>query len=355
MQRPRLNSTGFTLVELLVVIAIIGILVALLLPAIQMAREAARRSQCQNNIRNLGTATQNFLSANKRFPPGQEKNEDPGSNLGYGAHWSAYILPYFEENVIFKGVTFAAQIGGSEGGNWASAGSGYGSATLSSTDRTQRNVAASETILSVSRCPSMGIQENYLNISEANWTVLRRVPASYVANCSGIIKVDYDSRVGRQAENQRFWNKTDGIFFNGSKTKPKDINDGLSKTACLGEVLPEPRVSEPGTSEHSMNQPGPFASNSQKDHWFIGGDDADETRDVSECWGTTAVPIGLSKEHKPWGEYEFGYGSRHNGGNSAHILMGDCSVHLLNGEIAPKVFSAIGTRSRGETTGDFTK
>ena len=78
------SSRGFTLVELLVVIAIIGILVALLLPAIQAAREAARRSQCMNNLKQIGIALQNYHSAHKTFPPGVA--------LGEGAMWSGFIL-----------------------------------------------------------------------------------------------------------------------------------------------------------------------------------------------------------------------------------------------------------------------
>src|SRR5882724_1366526 len=83
------RGSAFTLVELLVVIAIIGILVALLLPAIQAAREAARRSQCQNNLKQIGLAITNYESATKTLPP--------GAFLGEGSAWSAFILPYLEE------------------------------------------------------------------------------------------------------------------------------------------------------------------------------------------------------------------------------------------------------------------
>src|SRR5689334_15848006 len=90
---------AFTLVELLVVIAIIGILVALLLPAIQAAREAARRAQCQNHMKNIGLAAQNYHSAKKTFPPGFVST-GPGSGVEAWA-WSTFLLPYLEEQAIF--------------------------------------------------------------------------------------------------------------------------------------------------------------------------------------------------------------------------------------------------------------
>lgn len=88
------RSKAFTLVELLVVIAIIGILVALLLPAIQSAREAARRNSCQNNVRQIGIAAHNYVDARKALPPGYTTN--PNSNF------NAYILPYIEETTAAK-------------------------------------------------------------------------------------------------------------------------------------------------------------------------------------------------------------------------------------------------------------
>jgi prepilin-type N-terminal cleavage/methylation domain-containing protein len=96
---------GFTLVELLVVIAIIGILVALLLPAVQAAREAARRSQCQNNLRQLGVAILNYESTKKEFPAGGI-NEDREVSGPHGPGWSILILPYMEEQALYDKYDF---------------------------------------------------------------------------------------------------------------------------------------------------------------------------------------------------------------------------------------------------------
>jgi prepilin-type N-terminal cleavage/methylation domain-containing protein len=90
------RGAGFTLVELLVVIAIIGVLVALLLPAVQAAREAARRSSCQNNLRQIGLATQNFHDTNNAFPPLRIAGAE-----GWGTFW-VLILPYTEQGALFE-------------------------------------------------------------------------------------------------------------------------------------------------------------------------------------------------------------------------------------------------------------
>jgi prepilin-type N-terminal cleavage/methylation domain-containing protein len=98
---PRFRSHGFTLVELLVVIAIIGILVALLLPAVQKIREAANRTQCANNLKQLGLALQNYRSDKGAFPPGRVK---VGTVDYHG--WITYILPYIDQENLFRQYRF---------------------------------------------------------------------------------------------------------------------------------------------------------------------------------------------------------------------------------------------------------
>jgi prepilin-type N-terminal cleavage/methylation domain-containing protein/prepilin-type processing-associated H-X9-DG protein len=97
------NRTGFTLVELLVVIAIIGVLVALLLPAVQAAREAARRTQCVNNLAQLIVAVHNYEMAHALYPPGTIEAQGPIQNHSWGYHhsWIVQLLPYFEEQVAY--------------------------------------------------------------------------------------------------------------------------------------------------------------------------------------------------------------------------------------------------------------
>ncbi len=99
----RVQRQGFTLVELLVVIAIIGVLVALLLPAVQAAREAARRSQCTNNMKQLGLGVLNFESGQKKLPPSGQCDSTGGASTTYMIHSTAtFILPHIEQNVVYS-------------------------------------------------------------------------------------------------------------------------------------------------------------------------------------------------------------------------------------------------------------
>src|SRR3954469_15351183 len=107
MPSQRLSRKGFTLVELLVVIAIIGVLVALLLPAVQAAREAARRTQCTNNIRQLGLSVHNFHDVNLVFPASQDQWIN-SKGVTIGCSWHTRILPFIEQQAVYQQYNFDA-------------------------------------------------------------------------------------------------------------------------------------------------------------------------------------------------------------------------------------------------------
>src|SRR5258708_46867 len=107
--RPR---AGFTLIELLVVIAIIAVLIALLLPAVQSAREAARRSQCLNNLMQISLAIKNYEAAHEMLPPGVVNPTGPIKNTpqGYHVSWMVQILPFLEQTAAFKHMDFSVGV-----------------------------------------------------------------------------------------------------------------------------------------------------------------------------------------------------------------------------------------------------
>ena len=102
---------GFTLVELLVVIAIIGILIALLLPAVQAARESARQIQCANNLKQIGLALANYENTNMAFPPGGDPSPFNGTYRMYGCSWMVWMLPYIEQENIYEPIDIQGTFG----------------------------------------------------------------------------------------------------------------------------------------------------------------------------------------------------------------------------------------------------
>jgi prepilin-type N-terminal cleavage/methylation domain-containing protein/prepilin-type processing-associated H-X9-DG protein len=195
-----MKRKGFTLVELLVVIAIIGILVGLLLPAVQAAREAARRMQCSNNLKQIGLACLNYESAMKRFPPG-----DLSVNNGAGeipqASTHAFLLPYIEGGNSYATFNFNAQVNGNA-----------------------VNTQARIQIIPSYHCPS-------------DPGVTRSIVASLIDAASA----NYMQCLGSTAlHNPTGATSTHGIFFRNSSTRVGAITDGLSNTALFAEIKKGP-------------------------------------------------------------------------------------------------------------------
>ncbi len=210
------RERGFTLVELLVVIAIIGILIALLLPAVQAAREAAKRSQCTNNLKQIGLAVHNYHDTFNGFPPGSVRFNLPGVSSWQTQHlsWAVRILPYLEQQAIYDQVCWEClQSWNSPPGN------------------TLRNID-----LAAYRCPT-----DYSDARVSNsWA-----PTNYVV-CSGADR------------NHGFSNSRNlGMFRENMSRRIADIDDGTSHTMMASEcMINEPWVCRGSCSDQNACQAG---------------------------------------------------------------------------------------------------
>ena len=246
----RSNRRGFTLVELLVVIAIIGILVGLLLPAVQAAREAARRMQCSNNLKQLGLSAHNFESANRKFPPGfiGEKNLSSGVNLNTNTYIGhlIYLFPYMEATAIYDSFTFKRDLNADKDGVGQPAATApmfqyWGSpvpsppaaaSPISCWDQHQYRIS---TLI----CPSdepYGNSESTATILRTSSTGLSMDPEGRFAVPNNLGRTNYLGAAGQLGYGIESRNAKRGIFFNRSKTKIGDISDGTSNTIMFGEV-----------------------------------------------------------------------------------------------------------------------
>ncbi len=243
----QLRKKGFTLVELLVVIAIIGILIGMLLPAVQQVREAARRTQCLNNMRQLGLACHNFESAFMRFPPGCNWNEtssDPqrGAPILQGGErvaWGVFLLPYIEQGNLESQFSQATN-------KWDT--SWWAAVRLAASSGGGSDVFLPGEVLPPFICPSdSGTDTN-------EWYSPSLAP-DYPANAGSVGKSNYIALAGAgnggseevtngtqpeiRGDMREFNNPSSsiiwGVFAKNSRTEIGQISDGTSNTFILGE------------------------------------------------------------------------------------------------------------------------
>jgi prepilin-type N-terminal cleavage/methylation domain-containing protein len=214
------RERGFTLIELLVVIAIIATLVAILLPAVQQAREAARRSTCKNNLKQLGIAMHNYHDTFNVFPPCyvdmRATNAAYPDNKGHWA-WSAFILPFMEQGSLYD----TLRVG-----------------NLTASEAIQANLTAMQTPIPSFRCPSdpgpsvhsTSDAPGYA-IEESTTATGRGLPVSNYVVANNTTNV----RQNRSSTGTDGTTGATGMFFRDSNTRMANITDGLSNTIMIGE------------------------------------------------------------------------------------------------------------------------
>lgn len=354
-QLKSLQRQAFTLVELLVVIAIIGVLVALLLPAVQAAREAARRSQCLNNLKQIGLAAQNFHASQERFPYGVVLKE--------GSMWSLYLAPYMEQQSLRNLVTVGKFTINSNGDvadgfddslNWAFPTPSYTTEQIMGLPQ-HKNLIACETPVPVFQCPSAGYRGGQFDNGQ-DWVVLKRQPCSYIGNASGIATNQNGTQepvpagAPALANNHDKMKRLDGVLFSNSEIDIKHILDGTSNTMLVGETFHDFEDVENNGFRKELS------IGNRQDHWYFGSDDIDTNPgfDMSEGIGSTGVPMNLqnlgpnqcsapgSPASTECRKLQLSFGSVHPGGMNAANCDG--SIAFISEDIDPVPWSALGTR-----------
>ena len=308
MNRKSKRLAGFTLVELLVVIAIIAMLVTLLLPAVQAAREAARRTQCQNKFKQICLSLHNYESARAEFPAGQEWKDTPGWS------WGTHTLPFMEESAVYDRIDFKEEF------------------------VSERNWPVNGTYIDAFICPNSANANAWIECCSGRQNGPNSVDDMRQSNMAGVSDSVGNGPKGSPSSVAR--TDGNGMLFNLRKLQMKNVTDGTSKTLFVGEITS-------AFGEHP----------------------SDGTTWIGHMWGnwncqTTAlgingvgsVPGGRDVNEDPLDgdggnrhtEYwrEVGFSSYHPGG--AHFTMVDGSVRLLSQDIDQFVLEAFTTRAGAE-------
>lgn len=314
-----LKRRGFTLIELLVVIAIIAMLIALLLPAVQQAREAARRTQCKNNLKQLGLALHNYADAHKMFPPGHLDSYaiKAGTTTLTARHqisWLTYLLPYVDQQNVYGLIDFN-QLGGL------------------TANSNPAFIPAGKTDIAVFICPSDPVGRFI-----ADWA-----PANYFASQGNLC----DCRDANCS----------GLFGHNSFTRLAWITDGLSQTIACGESLKgdmnpatikDNYIFDASANAQDVSTCAPFAPNaSDRGTAWIGG------QAQLNIMATIRTPNDRNFDciAPNYGCTNFAARSFHVGG--AHLTFADGSVHFISENIDLRTYQALGSRAGGDVVGEY--
>jgi len=298
---------GFTLIELLVVIAIIGVLVGLLLPAVQKVREAAARMKCGNNLKQMGLALHNYQAAQGYFPSGYAASlpyTNGENDTAPGWSWATYILPFMEHDNLYRQFDLTQPI---------------------------QNYSGIRTTIPMYVCPSDIMPDSGVRVTDQfGSTICLAAPSSYAACCGGD-ETDVSDPTGL------------GIYYRNSKTKITDILDGTSQTIMIGERACSNSLGIwAGAVNNGIIQRGPLNKN------------PGTSTGNAPCLVLAHCNLINTQGDADGGLDDFS--SQHPGG--ANILFADGSVHFVRSVPSRNpdgtysadglILQALGTRARGE-------
>jgi prepilin-type N-terminal cleavage/methylation domain-containing protein/prepilin-type processing-associated H-X9-DG protein len=311
---------GFTLVELLVVIAIIGILVAILLPAVQSAREASRRSSCQSNMRQVGLALQNFADVHKVFPASGWTQVGPGNPAGKYVGWRPLTMPYIEQENVKKLYDFDL--------NWWEG----------------TNPAVAAIPVKVYQCPSTPTRADVLS-------AVAKPPRPAMTFVNPIAPTDYEAIMGVQPASinphlsSPLYDSTNrfSVMYRNSTTRFGDILDGTSTTITVVECAARPLV-------YRLRRADPSLTNDQGIGWAdsegpfsLDGGKGDGTVEGCGPAGGCTVAMNVKNDNEPY--------SFHVGGSNC--LFADGHVRLVGDTINLSTFAALCTKAAAEVIPNY--
>lgn len=318
----RQKTRGFTLIELLVVIAIIAILVALLLPAVQQAREAARRTECKNKMKQIGIALHNYHDTYSTFPMSYT-TDATFSVATRGRSWMLGILPYIEQAPLYQTIDFSAPMANST--------------TSPLPTPYSPNTVAAMTVLPIYLCPSdpssgVGKLTGRSNLTGDAWAVnnYKAVAGCNWAWSSANGNFAYIHPTGRSSGSNNGLDAGNGWMCRNNRSggplvsRMRDITDGTSNTLFVGEALP-------GRCSHST--------------WYF----------FNHTTATCAIPLNHYFRNKtiPATDWptNYSFASQHVGGGQ--FLMGDGSVRFVSENIDLQTYRNASTIDGGEVLGEF--
>jgi prepilin-type N-terminal cleavage/methylation domain-containing protein/prepilin-type processing-associated H-X9-DG protein len=309
----RAIRAGFTLIELLVVIAVIGVLVALLLPAVQKVREAANRLKCQNNLKQLGLGLHHYHTAVGHFPPGNTDliGLDPG-NESDRRNWAVTaLLPYIEQQAVYQGVE----------------------AYLSNGAPYIVYCPLNKTIMPIFLCPSDPAGPKILTGGPGS-TNQQGLHGNYAA-CAG--STAFNSASGADGGDD-----LNGLFYAFSSTRLSDVTDGTSNTLMLSELIVSPDLTTHDVRGRLFNpakQGGILFSTLYPPNTSV----ADRLQ-----WCQSIPPAPCQPTYA-----EINLSARSYHASGVNVLFADGSGRFVVNGIARPTWTALGTRAGGEPLGDY--
>jgi prepilin-type N-terminal cleavage/methylation domain-containing protein/prepilin-type processing-associated H-X9-DG protein len=326
-----MRRRGFTLIELLVVIAIIAVLIGLLLPAVQAAREAARRAQCVNNLKQLALALHNYHDVVNSFPPGAINRGNADGSQWWGGvawNWMYMVLPQVEQQNLYNAVNNSFNNGDP-----------------------QNYVTVSQQIITSFLCPTDDSNKNFERMWWAyhqRWnTIVRMAPTNYVASWGDQKTASPFDFTSGEPGNPR-WGCGDSYrgFFgecsNGTVRGIRDATDGTSNSFLLGENSPNMNGALAWT-----NGDATYASTVIPLNWKTNLKDGQRDTNGDLCDAVGSV-LGARNHQHCWRNqtYNYGFKSWHPGG--ANFAMGDGSVKFIKQTISARTYNALATIKNGE-------